>query len=213
LIVAVASAFINNTPVVVMFIPVILSMGCRLGVSPSKLLIPISYVSILGGTCTLIGTSTNIIVSDLSAAYGYGAFGMFELSRVGLPLAMAGIALILVLSPRLMPDLGNPTCEFENQPKRRYLAEMIVPRGSALVGLGCEGLSNKYAGIEVVELIRYTHIYHPCRDVVAIAPAICSWSRARPTISPISCREKTSCCRNGNTQGVPTAQARPWYLN
>jgi di/tricarboxylate transporter len=170
LIVAVASAFINNTPVVVMFIPVILSMSCQLGVSPSKYLIPISYVSILAGTCTLIGTSTNIIVSDLSARYGYGAFGMFELTRVGLPLAVVGIAMILTLSPRLMPDLGNPACEFESQPKRRYLSEMIVPRGSALLGLDCDGLTSRYPGIEVVELIRYSHIYHPCRDIVTIAP-------------------------------------------
>ncbi|RJQ68897.1 MAG: SLC13/DASS family transporter [Desulfobacteraceae bacterium] len=171
LIVAVASAFINNTPVVVMFIPVILSMGCRLGVSPSKYLIPISYVSILAGTCTLIGTSTNIIVSDLSSKYGYGALGMFELTRVGLPLAAVGIALIMALAPRWMPDLLNPTCELESQPKRRYLAELVVPRGSALVGLNpCNGLPAKYPGIEVTELIRYSHIFHPCRDAVAIAP-------------------------------------------
>ncbi|MBT8340668.1 MAG: SLC13/DASS family transporter, partial [Desulfatitalea sp.] len=82
IIVAVSSAFINNTPVVVLFIPVIMSMGCHLGFSPSKFLIPISYASILAGTCTLIGTSTNIIISDLSAQYGYGALGMFELARV-----------------------------------------------------------------------------------------------------------------------------------
>jgi di/tricarboxylate transporter len=170
-IVALASAFINNTPVVVIFIPVILSMGCRLGVSASKYLIPISYVSILAGTCTLIGTSTNIIVSDLSAGYGYGALSMFELTRVGLPLAVTGMALILALAPKLMPDLVNPTCELENQPKRRYLAELAVPRGSALVGLDpCTGLSAKHPGIEVTELIRYTHIFHPCRDAVTIAP-------------------------------------------
>jgi di/tricarboxylate transporter len=170
-IVAVASAFINNTPVVVIFIPVILSMSCRLGDSASKYLIPISYASILAGTCTLIGTSTNIIVSDLSAGYGYGALSMFELARVGLPLAAAGMVLILVLAPKLMPDLINPTCELENQHKRRYLAELAVPRGSALVGLDpCTGLPAKYPGIEVTELIRYTHIFHPCRDAVTIAP-------------------------------------------
>jgi len=80
-----ASAFINNTPVVVLFIPVILSMACQFDVSPSKYLIPLSYCSILGGTCTLIGTSTNIIVSDLSAMNGYGNIEMFELSSVGVP--------------------------------------------------------------------------------------------------------------------------------
>jgi di/tricarboxylate transporter len=111
LIVAVASAFINNTPVVVLFIPVVLSLGCRLGTSPSKYLIPLSYASILAGTCTLIGTSTNIIVSDLAAHYGYERFGMFELSAVGVPIAVAGLAMIMAMAPRLMPDLLNPTCE------------------------------------------------------------------------------------------------------
>ena len=69
LVVAVSSAFINNTPVVVLFIPVVLSLSCEFGFSPSKFLIPISYTSILAGTCTLIGTSTNIIISDLSADF------------------------------------------------------------------------------------------------------------------------------------------------
>ena len=70
LIVGLASAFINNTPVVVLFIPIVLSLSCELDISPSKFLIPISYASILAGTCTLIGTSTNIIVSDLSVMHG-----------------------------------------------------------------------------------------------------------------------------------------------
>ncbi|WP_054033891.1 SLC13 family permease [Desulfatitalea tepidiphila] len=171
LIVAVASAFINNTPVVVLFIPVIISMGCRLGFSPSKYLIPISYISILAGTCTLIGTSTNIIVSDLSSQYGFGSLSMFELGKVGLPLAIAGLVLILIAAPRLMPDLNNPTCELENEPKRRYLAELTVPRGSGLIHMDpCLELPNKYPGIEVLQLIRYSHIFHPCRDTVTIAP-------------------------------------------
>ena len=171
LIVAVASAFINNTPVVVLFIPVVMSMSCRLGFSPSKYLIPISYVSILAGTCTLIGTSTNIIVSDLSAQYGYGTLSMFELAKVGLPLAIIGLVLIMLLGPRLMPDQGNSTCELEDEPKRRYLAELSIPRGSALVGLDpCTELAEKYPEIEVLELIRYSHIFHPCRDRVTIAP-------------------------------------------
>ena len=83
LIVAVASAFINNTPVVVLFIPIVLGLSCQIEVSPSKLLIPVSYASILAGTCTLIGTSTNIIVSDLSRMYGYGGLRMFELAKPG----------------------------------------------------------------------------------------------------------------------------------
>ncbi len=171
LIVGIASAFINNTPVVVLFIPVVMSMGCRLGVSPAKFLLPISYVSILAGTCTLIGTSTNIIVSNLAANYGYAALGMFELSRVGLPIALVGLLMILILAPRLLPDLFNPTCELENTRQRRYLAEVVVPRGSGLVDMNpCSDLQQKYPGLEVLEVIRYSHIFHPCRDKVAIAP-------------------------------------------
>lgn len=171
LIVGVASAFINNTPVVVLFIPVVLSLSCRLGVSPSKYLIPLSYASILAGTCTLIGTSTNIIVSDLAAHYGYAPFGMFELSVVGIPIAVAGLAMIFSMAPRLMPDLLNPTCELQNDRQRRYLAELLVPRDSELLGSNpCAHIQGKYPDIEVLELIRYSHIFHPCRDEVTVAP-------------------------------------------
>ena len=80
--VAFASAFINNTPVVVLFIPIVMELSCECDFSPSKLLIPLSYVSILAGTCTLIGTSTNIIVSDLSSVYGFEPLTMFELGKI-----------------------------------------------------------------------------------------------------------------------------------
>jgi di/tricarboxylate transporter len=171
LIVGIASAFINNTPVVVLFIPVILSMGCRFGVSPSKYLIPLSYVSIMAGTCTLIGTSTNIIISDLSARYGHGALSMFEIAKVGLPIAVVGFLLVVVLAPRLMPDLLDATCELNARQTRTYLAELTIPRGSPLAGLDpCKDLAEKYPGLEVIELIRYTHVFHPCRDTVIIAP-------------------------------------------
>lgn len=171
IIVALASAFINNTPVVVLFIPVVISLGCRFGISPSKYLIPISYVSILAGSCTLIGTSTNIIVSDLSVHYGYSALTMFELAKVGLPLALVGLALIIFLSPRLMPDILNPTCELGEGARRRYLAEVSIPRGSPLVGLHpCADLPSMFPGVEAIELIRYSHIFHPCRDNVTISP-------------------------------------------
>ena len=99
--VAVSSAFMNNTPVVVLFIPIVMTMCCEFGLSPSKLLIPVSYASILAGTCTLIGTSTNIIISDLSYAYGFGALSMFELAVIGVPIAIVGISFLLLASPRL----------------------------------------------------------------------------------------------------------------
>ena len=168
--VAVASAFINNTPVVVLFIPVVMSMCCQFDLSPSKFLIPISYASILAGTCTLIGTSTNIIVSDISARQGYGAIGMFELSALGVPIAVLGIAFLMLAAPRFMPSLLNPTCEIENSEHRRYLAELAVPRGSPLIGSEPgQVFAEKYPELEVIELIRYSHIFHPSRDAVTIA--------------------------------------------
>ncbi len=168
--VAAASAFINNTPVVVLFIPVVMSMCCKFNLSPSKFLIPVSYASILAGTCTLIGTSTNIIVSDISAKHGYGAIGMFELSALGVPIAVLGIVFLMLAAPRFMPSLLSPTCEIENSEHRKYLAELSVPRGSRLIGLEPgQVFAEKYPELEVIELIRYSHIFHPPRDAVTIA--------------------------------------------
>jgi di/tricarboxylate transporter len=170
-IVGLASAFINNTPVVVLFIPIILGLSCELNFSPSKFLIPISYASILAGTCTLIGTSTNIIISDLSAMYGFGALGMFELSRLGVPIALIGIAFLIFAAPRLMPSMHNPVCELKNDAHRRYLAELQVPRGSRIIGEDPDSyFAQKYPDTEVLELIRYSHIFYPDRDAVKMAP-------------------------------------------
>jgi di/tricarboxylate transporter len=168
--VAAASAFINNTPVVVLFIPVVMSMCCKFNLSPSKFLIPVSYASILAGTCTLIGTSTNIIVSDISAKHGYGAIGMFELAALGVPIAVLGIAFLMFAAPRFMPSLLTPTCEIENSEHRKYLAELAVPRGSKLIGQDAgQVFAENHPALEVIELIRYSHIFHPCRDPVKIS--------------------------------------------
>jgi di/tricarboxylate transporter len=172
LVVAGASAFINNTPVVVLFIPIILSLSCEYDFSPSKLLIPMSYVSILGGTCTLIGTSTNIIVSDLSDLYGFGKISMFELSYLGVPLALLGIAVIYLFARYAMPEHAVPVCELRDSEHRRYLAELKVPRGSRMIGKNPAGfLAQKYPGIDVFELIRYSHVFYPKEEDEVIAAA------------------------------------------
>jgi di/tricarboxylate transporter len=165
-----ASAFINNTPIVVLFIPVVMSMCCEFDLSPSQYLIPVSYASILGGTCTLIGTSTNLIVSNLSAAYGYGNIGMFELSVIGVPIALAGLVFLLLAAPRLMPRNLNPICELENGKHRRYLAELHIGRQSPLIGKDpVMALIQEFPDLEVLELIRYSHIFYPGRDKISIA--------------------------------------------
>ncbi len=170
LIVGIASAFINNTPVVVLFIPIILNLSCEYDLSPSKFLIPVSYASILAGTCTLIGTSTNIIVSNLSGMYGYGTISMFELSSLGVPIAILGIAFLFFTAPRLMPGHAAPVCELEDRVDRRYLAEFVIPPDSALIGEDpVHAFSKKYPTFEVFEIARDYHVFYPERDKVKIA--------------------------------------------
>ncbi len=168
--VTVASAFINNTPVVILFIPVVMTMCCEFNLSPSRFLIPISYASILAGTCTLIGTSTNIIVSDLSAQYGLGPLSFFELSIVGIPIAVIGILFIILAAPHLMPALANPVCQIKDQENRRYLAELKIPRGSNLIHKDPRSMfAGKYPEVSILEVIRYSHIFHPDRDAIQVA--------------------------------------------
>ena len=167
--VALSSAFINNTPVVILFIPVVMTMCCEFGLSPSKFLIPVSYASILAGTCTLIGTSTNIIISDLSVSFGYKGLSMFELSSLGVPLALAGIVFLYFLAPKVLPALVNPTCQLRDSAHRQYLAELKIPEKSSLIGKSPgEIFGVKYPSIKVIELIKKSYIYHPNRVKMAI---------------------------------------------
>jgi di/tricarboxylate transporter len=166
--VAMSSAFINNTPVVVLFIPIITSLSCEFGLSPSKFLIQVSYASILAGTCTLIGTSTNIIVSDLSAMYGYGELSMFELAPLGVPIALLGLGFLFFAAPRLMPGHVEPVCKVENE-HRRYLTELLVPDDSPLIGNEPQqALSQISSYFEVFEVIRNEHIFYPWRHKMKI---------------------------------------------
>jgi len=167
--VSLTSAFINNTPIVVLFIPIILSLSCEYDLSPSKFLIPVSYTSILAGTCTLIGTSTNIIVSDLSFIYGYGEIGMFELAKVGVPIALLGIAFLYFVSPRLMPGHAMPTCHLEEREDKRYLAELLVLEESPLSGKDpIKVFMERYPTLELFEIIRGSHIFYPEKDEVTV---------------------------------------------
>ena len=172
LIVAVASAFINNTPIVVLFIPILFTLSCKYNFSPSKFLIPLSYASILAGTCTLIGTSTNIIVSDLSDMYGYGQIGMFELSSLGVPIALLGLVLIYFLGPLIMPEHAAPTCELDDRPDRRYLTEFVIPPESPLIGMDpLNAFAEDYESFEVFEVARDSRILYPERDRIKLAPS------------------------------------------
>lgn len=103
------SAFLNNTPVVVIFAPIIKRWAESVKLPATKFLIPLSYVTILGGVCTLIGTSTNLVVDGMILDAGYKGFSMFELGRVGIFIALAGILYLLFFSSRLLPDVRKDT--------------------------------------------------------------------------------------------------------
>ncbi|MEW6168555.1 MAG: SLC13 family permease [Pseudomonadota bacterium] len=126
------SAFINNTPVVATFLPAILTWAKRNRLVASKLLIPLSYAAIFGGTCTLIGTSTNLVVNGMWSAGGRPGLGMFEIAWVGVPSALAGMLYLMTVGRRLLPDRRTGTSAFENP--REYTVEMIVEENGPLVG-------------------------------------------------------------------------------
>ena len=138
---AALSAFLNNTTVVAMLIPAIQEWCQRLKIPPSKLLLPLSYTAILGGTCTLIGTSTNLVVNGLLQKSGHEGLGVFDISGVGLILLLAGGGFLLLFGNRLLPDSAGVAEGLDKV--REYHVEMIVEDG-ALHGqsLSVAGLSN-----------------------------------------------------------------------
>jgi len=133
-IVGVLSAFINNTPVVLVFMPVMISLGVARGLKPSKLLIPLSFASILGGLCTLIGTSTNVLVSSSAERLGQPPLRMFELTGAGLLLALAGLVYLLTIGRRLLPDRETLASVLQTIDSKQYLTEAIILEDSPLIG-------------------------------------------------------------------------------
>ena len=127
------SAFLNNTPIVAMFVPVIIDWCRRNRVSPSRLLIPLSYVSILGGTLTLIGTSTNLVIHGLMLEHGMRGLSLFEIGRIGLPYAVVGLAYLLLFSHRLLPE-RKELLEQLGETRREYLVEILVQDGCRMIG-------------------------------------------------------------------------------
>jgi len=128
----VSSAFINNTPVVATFLPAVMAWSKRIGIAPSKLLIPLSYAAILGGCCTLIGTSTNLVLNGMWKAAGNESFGMFDISLVGVPCALAGLVFFLTVGSRMLPLRKSGEQVFDNP--REYTVEMRVDTDGPLAG-------------------------------------------------------------------------------
>ena len=128
------SAFINNTPVVAIFIPILLGVAKEIKASASKLLMPMSFASMFGGVCTLIGTSTNILVSSIAEERGQPAFSMFEIAPLGLIMFIVGSIYMLTIGIRLIPDRRAEGDLIETFKLQEYITEVVLLENSSSVG-------------------------------------------------------------------------------
>ncbi|MDH3493273.1 MAG: SLC13 family permease [Acidobacteriota bacterium] len=128
------SAFINNTPVVAIFIPILLGVAKDIKASPSKLLMPMSFASMFGGICTLIGTSTNILVSSIAEESGEPAFSMFEIAPIGLVLFVIGMVYMLTIGIRMIPDRRSEGDLIESFNLQEYITEVVLLENASSVG-------------------------------------------------------------------------------
>ncbi len=156
-----ASAFINNTAVVLVLIPVVIALSETLGVSKRRLLIPLSYISIMGGTLTLIGTSTNLIVAGVAVRSGMEPFSIFEISGVGLALVFAGVPAMAVLAYFLLPKGGDPDLKAEKP--LLFLTDLTLP-ATAEAGVALA------RGISVVNHTRTAPAAETVDTAVTISP-------------------------------------------
>lgn len=162
------SAFLNNTPIVAMFVPVILEWSRQHHISPSKLLIPLSYLAILGGTLTLIGTSTNLIVHGLMVQSGLPGMHMFEIGMAGLPYALIGLAYLFLVGYRILPE-RKELLEQLGEARREYLVEMMVQPGCRLVDKTVEQAGLQHLpGLFIVEIERNETIIGPVQSYHSI---------------------------------------------
>ena len=132
--VTLVSAFVNNTPLVVVMMPIFMKLAKQLHVSPSKLLIPLSYMTILGGTVTLIGTSTNLVVDGVAQSKGLAAFGIFEIAGVGLCVALAGLIYLALFAKRLLPERDSMAALLSDRKGMKFFTEVAIPDDSGFIG-------------------------------------------------------------------------------
>lgn len=154
LVVCPLGAFVKNTALVATFLPVVLGVCARSNTSPARVLMPMSFAAQMGGVCTLLGTSSNLLTNSLAVEHGLPGFSVFEFSKLGVPLALAGIVYLMLIGRWLLPR--HTDVEFaESYTLGKFVTELKVMAGSPLIGqaIGAAGFSDKY-GVHVLELLR-----------------------------------------------------------
>jgi di/tricarboxylate transporter len=147
------SAFVNNTPIVMVLIPVVFGLAQKLGTVPSRMLMPLSFMVILGGTCSLIGTSTNLLVDGITRELGLAPFSLFEIAPLGLIVAVIGGGFLAITAPRLLR--AQPFVTSAGQAPREWLAELFIPVGSPFVGrIPGEIEALRRGGGSVIDVVR-----------------------------------------------------------
>ena len=153
--VVLASAVVSNTPVVVVMIPVFVQLAKTLNTSASKLLIPLSYAAILGGSLTLIGTSTNLLVDGVARANGLAGFTIFEVTPLGAILVLWGLIYLRFIAPRLLPVRASLANLLSDRPKMKFFTEAVIPPESNLIGRAVNGVQLfKRPGVRLVDVLR-----------------------------------------------------------
>jgi len=157
------SAVVPNTPIVASLLPVVEGWCQRRGISPSKVLLPLSFATVLGGTLTLLGSSVNLLASEVSSKLGYGAFGLFSFTPIGFGVWLAGGTVMVLLADRLLPDRGADDDDLmASLSNGGYLTEVEIPVGSELIGQSLHGsrLQRRF-DVDVLELQRGSERFLP----------------------------------------------------